>query len=267
MLKTRVLAALIFAPALLYLVYLGGLYLAVALFVLALLSAWEYLELTLGGGKPHLKVVGYLLAALLGAAVLGWLPASLAPVLLPAAVIVVLTAVLLQPEPISTSGSRAALVVLGALYCGGLLPYLALLRGSGELGLGLAMMALFCTWGADTGAYFVGRFFGKHKLYPKISPAKTIEGGVGGLLTAVAVAFLIRTLFAVPLLPAYVVAVGALAAVLGVVGDLVESMLKRSVGAKDSSRLIPGHGGVLDRFDAVMFVAPGLYVFLALALS
>ena len=132
------------------------------------------------------------------------------------------------------------------------------------MGLGLSLGAIFCTWAADTGAYFAGRAFGRHKLYPKISPGKTVEGAIGGLASAVGAAFLIRFLFDVPMEAAYTAGMGAVAGVAGVIGDLSESLLKRSVGAKDSSRLIPGHGGVLDRFDGVMFAAPALYAYVVI---
>ena len=139
-------------------------------------------------------------------------------------------AVLLRPDPIHASISRAGLVAIGAVYAGGLIPYLARLR---ELpsGMALALMALFCTWGADTGAYFAGRLFGRHKLYPKVSPGKTWEGLGGGILWGIGVAFLVRFLFRMHLDAVHVVAMGVLAACFGLVGDLAESLLKRSVGA------------------------------------
>ena len=221
--------------------------------------------MTLGAGQTYLKAVGVGLGTLVAASVLGWTTAAATVLTAPMAVLVVFSAVLVRPDPIQQSMTRAGSLLVGALYAGGLIPYLALLR---ELpsGLALALMALFCTWGGDTGAYFAGRFFGRHKLYPKISPAKTLEGAVGGLAASIGVAFLVRALFGGALSGVQLILIGSLAAVLGIAGDLAESMLKRSVGAKDSSNLIPGHGGVLDRFDAVLFVAPGLYVFATLAL-
>ncbi len=265
MLRTRVLAALVFAPALLWAVWHGGDVLAWVSLGLAALALWEYLALTLGAGRVVEKVLGYVLAAPVALWVLGWLPPDLGALVIPLGTMLVLTLVMLRPEPIEGSTGRAGFLVLGALYGGGLMPYLWRLReGHGELGLGIALMALFCTWASDTGAYFAGKALGRHKLYPKISPGKTVEGLVGGVVAAVGVAFLIAHLFAVPL-PAWVVGLcGALAGLLGTAGDLCESMLKRAVGAKDSGKLIPGHGGVLDRFDAVMFVAPGIHVLVTL---
>jgi phosphatidate cytidylyltransferase len=276
-------AALVFAPPLLVFVWYGRWPLAVVCALLAALLLWEYLELMLGPGERYLKAVGFGLGAAVALGTLGVLTPELTAAGAPLVILAALTAVLLRPDPIPTSITRAGVVAIGAVYAGGLIPYLARLR---ELpaGMALALMALFCTWGADTGAYFAGRLFGRHKLYPKISPGKTVEGFIGGLASAIGVAFLVRSLPSIlpvawhPALglaePGYgdglvawqLVAIGAIAAILGAVGDLSESMLKRSVGAKDSRNLIPGHGGVLDRFDAVMFVAPGVYVFALLAL-
>jgi len=196
--------------------------------------------------------------------VLGYLP-WLQNALLPLTVIALLLTVLGRPEPIEKTFTYAAFLALGIGYCAVLIVYLARLREAPD-GKALALAALFCTWGADTGAYFAGRFFGRHKLAPRISPKKTIEGAIGGMASAVAVAFLVRWLFSVPLAAQHVVAIGLLAGSFGMVGDLCASMLKRSVGAKDSSNLIPGHGGVLDRFDGVMFAAPVIFAYVDIVL-
>jgi phosphatidate cytidylyltransferase len=120
------------------------------------------------------------------------------------------------------------------------------------------------TFGADTGAYFAGRLFGRHKLYEKVSPKKTIEGAVGGLAAGIGFAFLGRAI--APglgdLTPLDAILLGGVGAALGIVGDLFESLLKRSSGVKDSGDLIPGHGGVLDRIDALLFVGPFVYFYL-----
>lgn len=263
MLATRVLAALVFAPALLGLIWVGGLWLSITCFALSLLMLWEFVRLVLPDASFRLKGAAYSLTALVAAAVLGWLPAAFITVLPPLVLLGVLCSVLFQPDPMPTSMTRAGLVLLGVFYCGALFPLLSALRG-GAHGLGLSLMALFCTWGADTGAYFAGRAFGRHKLYPKVSPAKTLEGGVGGLVLAVAMAFFIREMWHVPMIWQHAATLGVLGGLFGTLGDLSESLLKRSVGAKDSSHIIPGHGGVLDRFDGVMFAVPAFYIYIAL---
>lgn len=284
MLKTRTLAALVFAPPFLWLVWYGGTPLRVGCFVVAALMLWEFYRLTLGAGVLTLKSYGFVLGAAVAVTAANLLSARVVAVAAPAAFLSLFLLILATPEPINESIKRASLLLLGACYACGLLPYLIRLRDLPG-GLALALMALFCTWGADTGAYFAGRLFGRHKLYPKISPGKTVEGLFGGVAAAIGVAFLVRALpaltpttwhaaleldashFSAALGCAHLVAIGCIAGTVGVVGDLCESMLKRSVGAKDSSQLIPGHGGILDRFDAVMFVAPALYIFAVLALG
>lgn len=260
MLKQRVGAALVFAPALLGLVWWGGVALEVTCACLSLLMLWEFLRLTVGPGKTILKLLAYALTVVVVGTVLGRLPPSATDGLAPTITLALLIATLARPVPFESSFRNAALVALGVGYCGVLIPYLSRLRSLDE-GLGLALAALFCTWGADTGAYFAGRYFGTRKLAPQISPAKTVEGAVGGLVAAIAIAFLIRALFGLSFNPFNTVMLGVIAGVLGVAGDLWESLLKRSAGAKDSSSLIPGHGGVLDRFDAVMFVAPSMFIY------
>lgn len=115
------------------------------------------------------------------------------------------------------------------------------------------------TWASDSFAYFAGRAFGSHKLAPAISPNKTIEGVFGGLIGTIAVVVGLGWLLAMPL--PQMAALGAAIAVLGTLGDLVESMMKRQTGIKDSGAIIPGHGGVWDRFDSVLFTAPLVYYY------
>ncbi|MBO8176562.1 MAG: phosphatidate cytidylyltransferase [Bacillus sp. (in: Bacteria)] len=123
-------------------------------------------------------------------------------------------------------------------------------------GLTYIFFALFIIWATDSGAYFVGRAFGKHKLWPEISPKKTVEGSIGGILSALLIAF-IFSMFSdwnVPALQLY--GTTAILSIFGQIGDLVESALKRHYGVKDSGNLLPGHGGILDRFDSLLFVLP-----------
>ncbi|MCK5689111.1 phosphatidate cytidylyltransferase [Myxococcota bacterium] len=263
MLITRIISALIFAPALLYIIILGGLPLTITVAILALLMQWEVLQLTLGKKDWLLKITGYLSGALIVANSLGIWKAVDAALLWSIIMIVGLLVVLANPGQIEKATSRVSFMLFSVAYGAALIPYLSLLRELKD-GMGYALMALFCTWGADTMAYFAGRAFGKHKLYPKISPKKTIEGALGGILGAIAMVFFLRWLFNIELAALHLVAIAIVASVMGMVGDLAESLLKRSVGAKDSSSLIPGHGGVLDRFDAVMFAAPAVYFYILL---
>ena len=157
----------------------------------------------------------------------------------------------------------AAIFIPFALSC------IILIRYSSDnslLGVSLIFYTLFCAWFGDSGAYFVGTFLGKHKLCPEISPKKTVEGLIGGIVT-VGVVCLIHCLIFNLLISdgaymsyAVLIAVGMAASGIGVLGDLSASVIKRQFDVKDFGNIMPGHGGVLDRFDSVLFVAPFLYI-------
>lgn len=146
--------------------------------------------------------------------------------------------------------------VLGTLYVAIGFYYLIETR---HFGLEFVVYALIVIWTTDTGAYFVGRKFGKRKLWPDISPNKTIEGSIGGIVFAIIFACLFQ--YFVPVTSSYIVLIGVtiLASIVGQLGDLVESALKRHYDVKDSGNLLPGHGGILDRFDSLLFVLPLLH--------
>lgn len=166
---------------------------------------------------------------------------------------------LLRPDPIEDAMRRLSADALALMYVGVTFPYIFQLRQLNDPHGGwVVVLVMAVIFGGDTGAYFSGRFLGKHKLYPKISPKKTIEGAVGGLVAGIGVGFLARAVFPghASLTPIDCVAIGLIGAGTGIIGDLVESMMKRSWGVKDSGNLIPGHGGVLDRLDALLFAGP-----------
>ena len=158
--------------------------------------------------------------------------------------------------------------ILGVFYVAWLGSHIILLRQLGEgvvgtdLGGFFVILAFALAWGTDTGAYFVGNAIGKKKLLPRVSPSKSVEGALGGVVVAITVAFVAKATI-VPLLTVVdVLALGLAAPVMAVLGDLVESLMKRDVRIKDTSRALPGHGGMLDRFDSVLFVAPLVYYYL-----
>lgn len=157
---------------------------------------------------------------------------------------------------------RTTAGVAGPLYVGTLLAFLALLRrDGGDDGGKLVFMSLTFSWLADTGGYFFGRFLGKTKLYEAVSPKKTRAGFVGALVGASAGAAL-ASLWYLPALPlAHALPLGLFAGAAGQMGDLVESLLKRSTGIKDSGGIVPGHGGMLDRIDALIVVSPIVYLY------
>jgi phosphatidate cytidylyltransferase len=151
---------------------------------------------------------------------------------------------------------------LALFYCAVLPTMLAtLFRDAGEQGPAWVLMAMAVVWGSDTGAYFVGRAVGKHKLSRRVSPKKTIEGAVGGMLASIAAVFVFKYTLLEDLALWQVFAIAVPANVLGQIGDLCESVIKRAHGVKDSGVIIYGHGGLLDRIDALIFAIPWFYFF------
>ncbi|MCZ7686747.1 MAG: phosphatidate cytidylyltransferase [Sandaracinaceae bacterium] len=145
-------------------------------------------------------------------------------------------------------------LIAGPLYVGVAVGALAKLHHLDNGGTWV-VLSMALAWGSDTGGYFAGRAFGRHKLYEKISPKKTVEGSIGGLAAVVAFALAMRALW-IPELPwAHAVVLALVAGAVGQAGDLCISVIKRSMGVKDSGHIIPGHGGLLDRIDALMFTA------------
>lgn len=156
------------------------------------------------------------------------------------------------------AADRAGRLLIGVGWLN-LLATLVLLRRL-EHGLAWIFLVLGASWLGDTGAYFAGRMFGRHPLYPRVSPKKTWEGVAGGITLATVGTFIIRALALPELSVPDVLLLGPVLCAIGVVGDLAESLLKRSFAVKDSGWILPGHGGLLDRIDSVMFVAPTLYL-------
>jgi phosphatidate cytidylyltransferase len=160
----------------------------------------------------------------------------------------------------------SAIAVLATMYVGMLAGSIIRLRDDfGDDGPNLVFFLLLVVWLGDAGAYYIGKKFGRRKLSPRISPKKTVEGLIGGVITSVITAVVIHFTF-FPRFPlTHAVIVGVMLSISGVIGDLAESMWKRSAAVKDSGTLIPGHGGFLDRFDSILFTAPILYVYWALS--
>lgn len=161
---------------------------------------------------------------------------------------------LLAPLPYDRAGARIAWLIGGPLYVGGLLGTVGMLHRL-EHGGAWVLLAMWLAWASDTGAYFAGRYFGKTKLYPSVSPSKTVQGSIGGLAGALTGGLAAHFWFlpSLPLVDAVILAL--VGGALGQMGDLVESLVKRSTGVKDSGQILPGHGGILDRVDALMFTA------------
>ena len=169
----------------------------------------------------------------------------------------------LLPGSLEGVTSRMAPLLFGMVYVGFLLSHIVLLRKQ-PMGTQWVLFLLLTVWAGDTSAYFTGTLIGRHKLYPRISPKKTVEGLLGGVAGSVIVASIFRTLFLQDVAWGHTFFLAVLILILGQIGDFGESMIKRSVNVKDSSRLIPGHGGLLDRLDSFLFSAPFLYYYMRL---
>jgi len=179
------------------------------------------------------------------------------------ALVAILSIPLLMKMPLHDSLREGAITMTGLLYIGLTLSYLVMIRllPQGEWFL---LFLLLVTWAADTGAYYVGTLCGQHVLAPRISPKKTIEGLVGGFLGAMVFAYIARWWFLSELSGLDCLVLAVLLTLAGLWGDLAESAIKRSVGAKDSGGILPGHGGMLDRLDSLLFTAPAFYYYVTL---
>jgi phosphatidate cytidylyltransferase len=153
-----------------------------------------------------------------------------------------------------------AWTIAGILYIGWLLSHFVALRGL-EFGRDWVLFALFTTFASDSAAYFVGRAWGRHLLAPSISPKKTWEGTIGGLLTAIIASLLLVMLLDLPISYAQAIPLALAVSVFGQLGDLFESLFKRNMGVKDSGKMIPGHGGFLDRMDSIVFAGVVVYYY------
>ncbi|HSU96736.1 MAG TPA: phosphatidate cytidylyltransferase [Gemmatimonadaceae bacterium] len=266
-LSRRILFAVIAAPVGIALIYLGGPFLATLLSVIAALGAWEFCRIARASGAQPFDAAAIVGAAAIPLLVFGVQLRLLAPTWTHAVVagLVVFAATIFRRG----IGGRPLLAAATTVFCVaylGLVAYVFELRYDDYIidargGTALAMFPILLTWATDIGAYAFGRVFGSHKLMPSVSPGKTIEGSLGGLLLAVVVgllyvSYVLHPLAQLALRPLTAVLFAVCISVVAQVGDLAESLIKREAGIKDSSTLIPGHGGVLDRFDSLLFVLP-----------
>jgi phosphatidate cytidylyltransferase len=288
-LAKRVLFSVVAAPLALWIVLAGGAPLAALLAIVCAIGAWEFFRIARGTGAHPMADAGIALAGLIPLAVhasyLGLF--TVRPAVWALVVLLLLGASIwlrgVDGKPLAAVGTT----LLGVVYTAGLLSFGYAIRyhdtvvgydlvGAKHLAIGplavrvppggvLLIFPLVVTWASDIGAYFVGRAIGGRKLIPSVSPGKTVAGAVGGLVASMIVAWLYATTVLVPVAhlgftPWGALLFGALISVAAQTGDLFESLIKREGGVKDSSRIIPGHGGVLDRFDSLIFVLPVAYL-------
>jgi phosphatidate cytidylyltransferase len=270
----RVASALVLAPVAVACIWFGDAALAALLACAAAAGAWEFYRLvTAGGARPFARTgiaVAGIVPILVHAQVLGVVTVPLtAGALLPLAL---LGAAVWRRGVDGRPLVAVATTLLGIGYIAVPLAYGYVLRNfpyavGRPAGTAVLMLPVLATWASDVGAYFAGRAIGGPKLIPSVSPGKTVAGAVGGLALAAAVAvlyerFALRPYAQLAFLPGRALLFGIAVSIAAQLGDSVESLLKRDAGVKDSSRLIPGHGGVLDRVDSLLFVLPVSYVLL-----
>lgn len=270
---TRILTAIVFVAVMLGGLY-GGLYPFVGLFVLiTALCLWEFIGMTLVTQNPtnirHYKVLGTIMGVLpviiTGIYKLG-IPADPFIFLKKATILSIPLVFLIFIRELFANTkepfTNLAHLFLGIFYIGLPMSMLILVGIEGDTYLPNTVFGiLLLTWANDSGAYLIGSKIGKTPLFPRISPNKTWEGSIGGAITTIAAGFLLSLVFSEQSLFNWLIIAG-LTAIFGSIGDLIESMLKRSKGVKDSGSFLPGHGGFLDRFDAFIFVVPFVAAFL-----
>jgi len=271
-LAARVLFAVVAIPVVIAAVWFGGGALALLLAVASALAAWELCRLASAAGYAPFTWAATAIAGILPIAVWGYVLSEFAPPLLALGFIVMLAivaAMLFRRAPDRRPLGAAAVTLFAVLYTGGTLSFAYALRYQmytigAAAGTALLLFPLVITWVTDTAAFFTGRAFGRRPLMPTVSPAKTVEGAVGGLIAAMLVAWGYVLWVLVPaaslaMRPMVALLVGAAISIAAQVGDLAESLMKREAGMKDSSHLIPGHGGVLDRLDSLFFAIPAAF--------
>ena len=270
MLRIRLASAFILIPIVLGSVYFGGLAFFAVVVVALVIAGFEFFQMTQHAGHRPIMLLGLALIALflfdafahtdgLLKSVFG-ADSWFREVVTAALVFSLVLAVFWREEDWIASW---ALTFLGALYIGWLGSYAILVRAL-QNGLVWTAIALVTVWATDTGAYFVGTRIGRHGFFTSISPKKTWEGAIGGVACATLTMLILGTL--VGLAPIQSLVFGFGISVAGTFGDLAESLLKRQTGVKDSGNIVPGHGGLLDRIDSLLFAAVFAYYFLTLVL-
>jgi len=255
-LSHRVFSAIALIPIVAWVVYAGNWWFLGALAIAGTLAGREFYHMMCQGGHQPAQAIGLplLLLLLLDAHRPSW------GIVRPAIVLTIILAFVwhLLQKGDATPTVSWALTVMGGLYLGWFLGHFLLLRARPD-GLAWTVVAFLATWISDSGAYFVGLTMGRHKLWPRISPKKSWEGSIGGLVTGVLGSMFVAWLAGLPV--GHGAAIGVLIPIITPFGDFAISMMKRQVNVKDSSTLIPGHGGMLDRLDSLLFAAVVVYYY------
>jgi len=275
----RIAFAVVAVPVVVGLAWSGGMAFAVLVAAAGAIAAWEFYGLAVCAGIAPLRGHGVVLSAIVPLAVFVRYDGAWAPPVsvLMLVVLELLVVALWSRGPAGKPMEAVGITILGVLYTGGMLAFGVALRHhrfaiDAVAGTLLVALPLVLTWGTDTGAMLFGRAWGKTKLMPSVSPGKTIAGAWGGAVVSIVVAmfavrFALHPYAKLTMAPAAAAAFGLVVSAAGQLGDLVESMMKRQAGMKDSSALIPGHGGALDRIDSLLFTLPVAYVLYGVLLT
>ena len=271
MIVKRIVTGLAIAVIIVVLIWLGGIPFVAAASIIAVLASIEFYRIVKSQGIQPLSWLGIVFSVLLivNAYIqqynLSFLPYPrdfTLPLLLALMTLIPLIWLLFRPNK-DNAFINWGWTIAGILYTGWLLSYYIQIRQM-ENGLGWIFLVVSCTALCDVGAYAVGSNLGKHTMASSVSPGKTWEGAAGGLATSIIVAVILAIAFKLPLYYWQMVAAGLIISIFAQLGDLVESLLKRNMHAKDAGNLLPGHGGILDRIDSHLLVAPVAYYLIVL---
>ncbi len=262
----RVLSSIVLIPVLYVIVWeLPPAYFAGVVALAAGIGQYEFYRMAKGRGIRPLTVIGIVLGVLVSIAIDFYQPGfrgGRGSAFLMAFCVLLITVVrLFSSRPVEGAIEDISATLLGIFYVSMLFGFQIALR-VGDHGRQWLMFMYLVIWASDIGAYYVGTSLGRHKLYAKISPKKSVEGLIGGMVAAAGAALLCRVWFLSSVGVREAAVLGLALAAAGTLGDLVESLFKRDAGVKDSGSLIPGHGGMLDRMDSMLFAAPVLYYYI-----
>jgi phosphatidate cytidylyltransferase len=264
----RFITSFLFIPSLIYISFKGGVCYLILIELGIFVGTFEFYEILRAKDMRPYKKIGITAAIILG--LIAYFQSYIFTYFIFTLLVMVLSTSELFRKDQNQAINHVGTTVFGILYVSWLLCHLIFLRElptvTGRpyhLGTTYVLIPFFIAWGYDTGAFFVGRKFGRKKLIERISPSKTWEGAIGGFVLSIIFLFSYQKIFKLNYLTNFDVIILALCgSALAQVGDLVESLIKRDAKVKDSALHIPGHGGILDRFDSILFVAPFVYYYL-----